>query len=95
MDLRITHSHNWLGSILGKSVEESGGAHSIATTLLAKSGSRRSLLVMATLGLIFGIPLFGPVGIVLLTPLAATVAKEAQLCTLRVALPLVITLSIN
>lgn len=84
-----------LGAVLGKIVEESGGAHSIATTLLAKFGSRRSLLVMAALGLIVGIPLFGPVGIVLLAPLAVTVAKEAHLSTLRVGLPLVISLTIN
>lgn len=47
-----------LGSILGKMLEESGGAERIAQTLLNTLGKQRASWVMMLVGFIAGIPCF-------------------------------------
>lgn len=80
------------GAVLGKLLEVSGGAERLAITLLNAFGVKRAPLVMAFLGLIAGIPVFVEVGFVLLFPLVFVVAKKANISTLHVGVPLIVSL---
>lgn len=81
-----------LGGILGKMLEESGGAERLAKTLLDNLGSRRAHWVMAIVGALAGIPVFFEVGFVLLIPLVYVVARETKISTLYLGIPLAISL---
>ncbi|OLS63609.1 GntT/GntP/DsdX family permease [Pseudomonas putida] len=81
-----------LGGILGKMLEESGGAERLAKTLLAKLGSTRAHWVMAIVGAIAGIPVFFEVGFVLLIPLVYVVARETRINLMYLGIPLAISL---
>lgn len=81
-----------LGGILGKILEESGGAERLANTLLDNLGQRRAHWVMAIVGFIAGIPVFFEVGFVLLIPLVYVVARETRINMLYLGLPLAISL---
>ncbi|MGU7779267.1 GntT/GntP/DsdX family permease [Burkholderia sp. PU8-34] len=81
-----------LGSILGKMLEESGGAERVAQTLLATLGQRRAAWVMMLVGFIAGIPVFFEVGFVLLIPLVYVVARETRINLLYLGVPLAISL---
>lgn len=64
-----------LGTILGKMLEISGAAEKIGITLL-KSRFLKPDVIMVIVGLICGITLFVEVGVVLLIPLAFSIAKK-------------------
>ncbi|WP_204360081.1 gluconate:H+ symporter [Ralstonia sp. GX3-BWBA] len=81
-----------LGSILGKMLEESGGAERIAQTLLSRLGHRRASWVMMLVGFIAGIPVFFEVGFVLLIPLVYVVARETKINLLYLGVPLAVSL---
>ncbi|CAI9008649.1 gluconate:H+ symporter [Pseudomonas chlororaphis] len=81
-----------LGSILGKMLEESGGAERIAQTLLNTLGEQRASWVMMLVGFIAGIPVFFEVGYILLIPLVYVVAKETRLNLLYLGVPLAVSL---
>jgi GntP family gluconate:H+ symporter/D-serine transporter len=81
-----------LGSILGKMLEESGGAERIAQALLNALGEQRAAWAMMLVGFVVGIPVFFEVGFVLLIPLIYVVAKETRLNILYVGIPLAISL---
>lgn len=81
-----------LGSILGKMLEESGGAERVAQTLLATLGERRATWVMMLVGFIAGIPVFFEVGFVLLIPLVYVVARDTRINLLYLGVPLAISL---
>lgn len=81
-----------LGSILGKMLEESGGAERIAQTLLDSLGKQRASWVMMLVGFIAGIPVFFEVGFVLLIPLIYVVAKDTRLNMLYLGVPLAVSL---
>lgn len=81
-----------LGSILGKMLEESGGAERIAQTLLAALGKQRASWVMMLVGFIAGIPVFFEVGYILLIPLVYVVAKETRINLLYLGVPLGVSL---
>ncbi|MTJ80550.1 MAG: permease DsdX [Telmatospirillum sp.] len=81
-----------LGSILGKMLEESGGAERIAQTLLSSLGHQRASWVMMMVGFIAGIPVFFEVGYVLLIPLVYVVARETKINLLYLGVPLAVSL---
>lgn len=83
-----------LGSILGKMLEESGGAERIAQTLLDTLGKQRASWVMMLVGFIAGIPVFFEVGFVLLIPLIYVVAKDTRLNMLYLGVPLAVSLMV-
>lgn len=76
-----------LGTILGKMLEISGGAERIGLTLL-KSRWLSPDVIMVLVGLICGITLFVEVGVVLLIPLAFSVAQKTHTSLLKLAIPL-------
>ena len=68
-----------LGGILGKVLEESGGAERLAKTLLNNLGASRAHWVMAAVGAIAGIPVFFEVGFFLLIPLVYEIARQTKM----------------
>lgn len=80
------------GAILGKMLDVSGGAERIATAMLNFFGEKRAPVVMSILGLVAGIPVFVEVGFVLLVPLVFVVARRAGMSTLRIGVPLIVSL---
>jgi gluconate:H+ symporter, GntP family len=83
-----------LGTMLGKLLEESGGAERIARTLISVLGPQRVHWAMYMVAFIVGIPLFFQVGFVLLIPLVYTITKELKMPALKVGLPMLAGLSV-
>jgi gluconate:H+ symporter, GntP family len=83
-----------LGTMLGKLMEESGGAERVARTLINAFGVNRVHWAMMFVGFIVGIPVFFQVGFVLLIPLVFTIAKETRISLVKIGVPLVAGLSI-
>jgi D-serine transporter len=75
-----------LGTILGKMMEVSGAAERIGLTL-QRCRWLSADVIMVLVGLICGITLFVEVGVVLLIPLAFSIAKKQHLA-LKLAIPL-------
>lgn len=76
-----------LGTILGKMMEISGAAERIGITL-QKSRWLTPDVTMVLIGLICGITLFVEVGVVLLIPLAFSIAKKTNTSLFKLAIPL-------
>ena len=77
-----------LGAMLGKMLEVSGGAQRIADNLLKLFGEHRAPLALGLTGLIFGIPVFFDVGVIVLAPVVYAAAKRGGKGMLFYALPL-------
>jgi GntP family gluconate:H+ symporter len=84
-----------LGTMLGKMMAESGGADTIALTLIRLFGEKHLPWAMMCIGIIVGLPAFFEVGFVLLIPIAFTVARRTGVSLISVALPLVAALSVD
>lgn len=76
-----------LGTILGKMMEVSGAAERIGITL-QKCRWLSPEVTMVLVGLVCGITLFVEVGVVLLIPLAFSIAKKTNTSLLNLAIPL-------
>ncbi|MGY3943094.1 D-serine transporter DsdX [Aeromonas tecta] len=76
-----------LGTILGKMMEVSGAAERIGLTL-QKCRWLSPDVTMVLVGLVCGITLFVEVGVVLLIPLAFSIARKTNTSLLRLAIPL-------
>jgi gluconate:H+ symporter, GntP family len=82
------------GNMLGKMLEESGGADRIATTLVGWFGPRRVHWAMMVIACIVGVPVFFQVGFVLLIPLVFLLARQTRTPLLHVAIPVLAGLSV-
>lgn len=76
-----------LGTILGKMMEVSGAAERIGITL-QRCRWLSPDVTMVLVGLICGITLFVEVGVVLLIPLAFSIARKTNTSLLKLAIPL-------
>ncbi|GFE59548.1 gluconate:H+ symporter [Geobacter sp. AOG2] len=83
-----------IGAMLGKMLEESGGAERIAKTLIGAFGDSNIHWAMMFVGVVVGLPVFFQVGFVLLIPIVFTIVKESKQSLLKVGLPLVSGLSV-
>jgi GntP family gluconate:H+ symporter len=83
-----------LGTIIGKLLAESGGAAVVSAAIIRAMGERRLDWAMMLSGFIIGLPVFFPVGLVLLAPVMFTVARQTGTPLLRLGLPLVAGLSV-
>ena len=81
-----------LGAMIGRFVEASGGADSVASFLVERFGEGRAALALALTGFLVGIPVFFEVGVVMLMPLARGVAHETGKPLPGLALPMCIVL---
>lgn len=77
-----------LGSMFGGIVEVSGGAKSVAKTLINKFGEEKAGITLGLTGLIFGTIVFFEVGVMILIPLAFTLARRTGKSTLYYVIPL-------
>ena len=77
-----------LGSMFGGILEVSGGAQRIAETLISKFGQKKAGWALGLTGLVIGTTVFFEAGVVVLIPLAFSVAKQTKKSTLYYAIPL-------
>lgn len=71
-----------LGSMFGQILEESGGARQIAQTFINKFGQGHSSWALGITGLVIGTTVFFEAGVVVLIPLAFSVASQTKKSTL-------------
>ncbi|MDO4888734.1 MAG: GntP family permease [Actinomycetaceae bacterium] len=65
-----------LGAMLGKLVEDSGGAQVLADSMLKRFGEKRAPLALGIASLILGFPMFFDAGLVVMLPIVFAVAKR-------------------
>ncbi|HHT40834.1 MAG TPA: GntP family transporter [Actinomyces sp.] len=76
-----------LGAMLGKVIEEAGGAESLATYFTQKLGTTRVIGAVTIAAFILGIPVFFDVGFIILAPIVFGFAKVANINPLKIGLP--------
>ena len=82
------------GNMLGKMLEESGGAERIATTLVGWFGPKRVHWAMMVIACVVGVPVFFQVGFILLIPLVFLLARQTKTSLLHVGIPVLAGLSV-
>ena len=83
-----------LGAMIGKLLEDSGGANRIVATMVGRVGPGGLPWVMAAIAAILGLPLFFEVGVVLLVPVVVLVAQRTGLSLMKVGIPALAGLSV-
>jgi len=81
-----------LGTIIGTFLEKSGGAFSMAESVLKLIGQKRVPLAMTIVGYIVSIPVFADSGFIILSPLNKALTKRAKLSLATTAIALVMGL---
>ena len=84
-----------LGSMFGAILEISGGAQRIATTLVDKFGESRAAWALGITGLVIAMPVFFDAGLIILIPLAFSLAKKTKKSSLSYAVPLLAGLAVG
>ena len=75
------------GVMLGRLLEVSGGAQTLADTLIARFGEKRAPFALGVASLLFGFPIFFDAGLVVFLPIILTVAARFGGSLLLYALP--------
>lgn len=70
-----------LGSMFGGILEVSGGARSVAETLVNKFGEEKAGIALGATGLIVGTTVFFEAGVMILIPLAFSIARRTNKST--------------
>jgi len=83
-----------LGAMIGKILEDSGGANKIVQTIIGRVGPGRLPWAMALIAAIIGLPLFFEVGVVLLVPVVLLVARRLDISVMKVGIPALAGLSV-
>ena len=84
-----------LGSMFGAILEISGGAQVLAVTMVDKLGERKAAWAMAITGLVIAIPVFFDAGLIILIPLAFSLARRTGRSSLSYAIPLLAGLAVG
>lgn len=84
-----------LGSMFGAILEISGGAQRIATTLVDKFGESKAAWALGITGLVIAMPVFFDAGLIILIPLAFSLAKKTKKSSLCYAIPLLAGLAVG
>jgi GntP family gluconate:H+ symporter len=77
-----------LGAMLGRMIEVSGGAESLAKYFTGKLGPKRTAAALTIAAFILGIPVFFDVGFIILAPIIYGFAKVAKVSPLKYGLPI-------
>lgn len=77
-----------LGAMLGKMIEVSGGAESLAQYFTKKLGPKRTIAALTMAAFILSIPVFFDVGFIILAPIIYGFAKVAKVSPLKFGLPM-------
>ncbi len=83
-----------LGAMIGKILEYSGGAQTLADTLIQTLGKERAPLALGIASLLFGFPIFFDAGLVVMLPVILTVAKRLGGSLFLYAIPAVSAFSV-
>ncbi len=84
-----------LGAIFGQMLESSGGAESLAHSLIQKFGVQKAPWAMALTGFIIAIPVFLDVGFIILVPIVYALARDTQKPLLYFGIPLLAGLAVT
>jgi GntP family gluconate:H+ symporter/Gnt-I system low-affinity gluconate transporter len=84
-----------LGSMFGAILEISGGAQRIASTLVAKFGEKKAPWALGLTGMVIATPVFFDAGLIILIPLAFTIAKKTKKSTMYYVIPLLAGLAVG
>src|SRR5699024_4744808 len=77
------------GAMLGKLMVDSGAAQRIASTLIDKFGSKHVHWALIIIGAVFGISVFYEVAFMILAPLVISIAVEAKMPFMKLAITMV------
>ena len=84
-----------LGSMFGAILEISGGAQSLAVTLVRRFGDRKAAWALAVTGMVIAMPVFFDAGLIILIPIAFSLAKRTGRSSLYYAIPLFAGLAVG
>lgn len=84
-----------LGSMFGAILEISGGAERIAVTMIKKFGDKKAPWALGITGMIVAIPVFFDAGLIILIPLAFSIAKRTKKSVLLFVIPLLAGLAVG
>lgn len=84
-----------LGSMFGEILETSGGAQTLAVTMVKKFGDKKAAWALGITGLVVAMPVFFDAGLIILIPLAFSLAKRTKRSTLFYAIPLLAGLAVG
>lgn len=84
-----------LGAIFGQILEHSGGAESVARTLIKKFGRDKAPWSMVITGFVVAIPVFLDVGFIILVPLIYALSRDTGKSLLYYGIPLLAGLAVT
>ena len=84
-----------LGSMFGAILETSGGAQTLAVTMVRKFGDEKAAWALGLTGLVIAMPVFFDAGLIILIPLAFSLAKRTKRSSLFYAIPLLAGLAVG
>jgi len=84
-----------LGSMFGAILEVSGGAETLAITMTKRFGDEKAAWALGITGLVVSIPVFFDAGLIILIPLAFSLAKRTGKSSLYYAIPLLAGLAVG
>ncbi|WP_273235527.1 GntP family permease [Ileibacterium valens] len=84
-----------LGSMFGAILEISGGAQSIAVSLVKWFGDKKAAWALGITGLVIAMPVFFDAGLIILIPLAFSLAKRTHRSSLYYVIPLLAGLAVG
>lgn len=84
-----------LGSMFGAILEISGGAQTLAVTMVRKFGDKKAAWALGITGLVISMPVFFDAGLIILIPLAFSLAKRTKRSSLFYTIPLLAGLAVG
>lgn len=84
-----------LGSMFGAILEVSGGAQSLAVTMVNRFGDKKAAWALGITGLVISMPVFFDAGLIILIPLAFSLAKRTKRSSLFYVIPLLAGLAVG
>lgn len=84
-----------LGSMFGAILEISGGAERVALTMMRKFGETHAPWALGFTGMVVSIPVFFDAGLIILIPLAFSIARRAKKSALYFVIPLLAGLAVG
>lgn len=84
-----------LGSMFGAILETSGGAQTLAVTMVRKFGDEKAAWALGITGLVIAMPVFFDAGLIILIPLAFSLAKRTNRSSLFYVIPLLAGLAVG
>lgn len=84
-----------LGSMFGSILEISGGAQTLAVSMVNRFGDKKAAWALGITGLVISMPVFFDAGLIILIPLAFSLAKRTSRSSLYYAIPLLAGLAVG